>query len=395
MLEHLDSLIAFIGVIFIASLLVTVLTQMVSSLFNLRGRSLLWGLTSLMVEIEPDLKDDAEKIAKKIMSHPFISSFKKGISFKGIFKRQNMSSIVRLEEFSKLLIQIAKPPDNKEFSEKTKKGLLALTGVDSEELNKQLMALSISLDDLAEKELRKVQQFLSDHFNRARSKLLELESWFDNMTDRVIERFTRNTKLITICGSIVVALVLQLDSIHLVQKIYANPEIRSNLVAKSDMFLEKGKDILNQKTIYDLSIESLVSEKEKYPTSGQSFANNESAKKWLADNLPEDYSLEEVLEEYGTIKDTVTKEKLFYLQDHVVELNTMLEEVGVQIFGKNYSWEFWNWGLQKILGIFISIALLSLGAPFWFNMLKNLTNLRTRLMQTEEKERQSRRNGVE
>ncbi len=121
MLEHLDSLIAFIGVIFIASLLVTVLTQMVSSIFNLRGRSLLWGLTSLMIEIEPDLKEDADKIAKKIMSHPLISSFKKGISFKGIFKRQNMSSIVRLEEFSKLLIQIAESPDNEEFSEKTKK----------------------------------------------------------------------------------------------------------------------------------------------------------------------------------------------------------------------------------------------------------------------------------
>jgi hypothetical protein len=36
----------------------------------------------------------------------------------------------------------------------------------------------------------------------------------------------------------------------------------------------------------------------------------------------------------------------------------------------------WSRPWHRLLGILISAALLSLGAPFWFNTLKSLTNLR-------------------
>ena len=41
--------------------------------------------------------------------------------------------------------------------------------------------------------------------------------------------------------------------------------------------------------------------------------------------------------------------------------------------------------MQHLLGLLASAALLSLGAPFWFNILKSLTNLRPLLAQEVDK----------
>ncbi len=67
-------------------------------------------------------------------------------------------------------------------------------------------------------------------------------------------------------------------------------------------------------------------------------------------------------------------------------MKNQLEQFDLKIFNVDYEWTS-----AKLLGIFISVVLLSLGAPFWFNVLRNLTNLRSKIMQTEEDERKKRR----
>ena len=77
--------------------------------------------------------------------------------------------------------------------------------------------------------------------------------------------------------------------------------------------------------------------------------------------------------------------------NQVLELKDDLAKTELAIFGEHYNWDVSQWETSKYIGMLISIALLSLGAPFWFNLLKNLTNLRTRLIQNEEKERLERK----
>lgn len=48
----------------------------------------------------------------------------------------------------------------------------------------------------------------------------------------------------------------------------------------------------------------------------------------------------------------------------------------------------WNW--PKIPGVLLSAMLLSLGAPFWYNVLKDLVRLRPILASKEEEQRQQR-----
>jgi hypothetical protein len=59
--------------------------------------------------------------------------------------------------------------------------------------------------------------------------------------------------------------------------------------------------------------------------------------------------------------------------------------------------ESWNWNRAKIPGIALSAMLLSLGAPFWYNALKDLVGLRPVLARKEQahrEQRQSARNAA-
>lgn len=384
MLEHVDALIAFTGIILMVSLVVTVITQIVVAGANLRGKNLLWGLTTLLAEIEPDLKDEAEKVARKILSNPLINRHKK-----------RLPPVIRMEEFSQLLIQLSESGDVEEFNQKTRNSLKKLTRIDPNELAKQLEKLPDQLEKKAKENIKNAQQLIYEHLKQARVKVAELESWFDNMTDRISERFTLHSKIITAVAALLVALALQLDSLQLIHQVYADSEMRSKLLASTNLFLERGTEILGQRSIFDTAMDSLQNSFPSLPQPTQSFSNRASAERWLQTHTPPELNLSLVLERYRQIQKKVTEDRLGYLGDQLVVLENDLKGMGLKFFSGNYTWRFWEWGWKKIIGMLISVALLSLGAPFWFNMLKNLTNLRTRLMQNEEKERLKRKLAAE
>jgi hypothetical protein len=379
MLEHIDALIAFAGIILVASLLVTIITQIVILVLNLRGKNLLWGIARLLQQIEPSLGDEAKEVARKILTHPLICRY-----------RKRLPPVIRMEEFSDLLIKLAESKDIKEFDGKIQRTLKKLIKFDEKELAKQLERLPVSLVTVSKKNLKKAQREIFNYLKKARTKVAELESWFDNMNDRISERFALKSKIIALIGAILVAGILQLDSIQLMKQVFTDAELRSKLVASTDLLLERGTDIIGQRSVFDLSMDSLRDTIAGFPEPLKSFSNRASAEKWLEENLPEGQNLETVKAKYREIQKEKTKERLDYLGDQILVLNNDLNEMKLKILGEKYSWEFWEWKPQKFLGILISIALLSLGAPFWFNMLKNLANLRTRLIQNEEKERLGR-----
>jgi hypothetical protein len=72
-LEHLDTLIAFVGILAGVSLLVTVFTQIVSAFLGLRGTNLRWGIETLLKEVDPSLKAYAKTIAEHVLHHLLIS----------------------------------------------------------------------------------------------------------------------------------------------------------------------------------------------------------------------------------------------------------------------------------------------------------------------------------
>ncbi len=62
----------------------------------------------------------------------------------------------------------------------------------------------------------------------------KINSWFDQTMDRVSARFTLSARVITFCGGLLLALVLQLDTIALVNRLSVDDAMRDSLVAQAN-----------------------------------------------------------------------------------------------------------------------------------------------------------------
>ena len=111
-LQNLDTVIAFIVVLLGVSLLITVLTQMITSLLGLRGTNLKRGLVDLLKTVHPELADHAEAIARQVLEHPLVSdsAFAKSgtwLTVKPLLSRWRLASAVRVEELVGILQKLS------------------------------------------------------------------------------------------------------------------------------------------------------------------------------------------------------------------------------------------------------------------------------------------------
>src|SRR5262249_7456105 len=73
MLDSLDTLISFVLIMLVVSLVITIAVQMTSAVLNLRGLNLLNGLSSTFAAIAPDLKQNTKDLARLILKGPILS----------------------------------------------------------------------------------------------------------------------------------------------------------------------------------------------------------------------------------------------------------------------------------------------------------------------------------
>src|SRR5215475_5737282 len=73
MLSTLDTVIAFAVIMTVLSLLITIIVQMVSAAFSLRGKNLANALALTFQTIDPDIGDYAHSLAAQILRDPIFS----------------------------------------------------------------------------------------------------------------------------------------------------------------------------------------------------------------------------------------------------------------------------------------------------------------------------------
>jgi hypothetical protein len=115
-------------------------------------------------------------------------------------------------------------------------------------------------------------------------------------------------------------------------------------------------------------------EEEKTATAGLAavprFNNLDDAVSWLRTGLKVDESSKEIL--VAAYKKLVLTE----LKGHAERIKQELEKSGFQLQIPTSWKDLINYDGLSILGILVTAGFLSLGAPFWFNALKTLSNLR-------------------
>ncbi len=367
-LEHVDTIIAFVVILAGVSLLITVLTQMISDFLGLRGSNLLRGITALLRTVYPQLdQEGAAKIAKAALIHPLISdSILSNYGFTPIgwrlataIRRDELVGI--LKQFAQTTPMVAAPGDKPTAYEKAVAGLKSLP-----------------------------KNCLQDLTSLPRNT--DIKEWFPAAMDRVSQQFATHARISTIACSILVAFALHLDTLQLLTQLSTDAELRARLVGSAEALTQKADEILASSgnppaATYLLAMNEFRS---NFPALGlpapAGLTNLPATTNWLDARLRE--TMPPITNRSEWVDRYVATVPTAILRARADQLSLILtNKLKFQIIPEPYPSvsSYWSPSLRHFWGVLASAALLSLGAPFWFNLLKTLTNLRP-LVATKEKE---------
>jgi hypothetical protein len=154
-----------------------------------------------------------------------------------------------------------------------------------------------------------------------------IAAWFDNAMDRLSGAYKRKIQLVTFAIALLVAVVLNADTIHVAQVLWQDPPLAAKLAQPADTW---GKADL--------------SKPDDIPT------NPACQKPAQPDSDP-------IKKAYG-----------------LCLLNAQARAFPIGWAKSPLDREQWPWA--KLLGLIMTAVALSLGAPFWFDLLGKLVNLR-------------------
>lgn len=431
MLKQLDTLIGFAVVMTVVSLLITVITQMVSTLLGLRGKNLTDSIRLLITKIDPNVPPaNAQGLVKHILTHCAISGSAVAMvttfwdrvpGLKWFRQKWKTATAIRPDELYDLLKEVEKGVvKNSAFaaslSEEAKTNLqatakLVLAGLKKTvdpKTEEMIQGVAIHANKLIGTELNQAKALIAHYANMTDATFVNLEKGFNSVQDRARQWFALHTRLITVAAAILAAFVLQLDALALIKRLSTDADFRAKLVAVSgpiqqqaDKILDKSQRDLVDQAMHQAAVAALAKTYPGLPAglgTHADFASIENAKTWLAEQLAADPKRQQVIDSYEGL---ITKAKL---EGYAAAMQKLVSTSGLELLPTPYPLQFspgwtrdwglprlfitdgkWSWPKRRLLGIFISAALLSLGAPFWFNILKSLTNLRPTLANAIDK----------
>jgi hypothetical protein len=269
-------------------------------------------------------------------------------------------------------------------------------------------------------ELR-IDDFLTQMGNSVQQSVGKVEAWFDMVMKRVSQRFTMQIRIWTVVFAFLLAFGIHLDSFDIFNQLLGNPVLRQKLVDQSEAMLKEADAVLGSPTAGSQSTELTVSpkvlddqmkelidkdlDKNKEATPGllgtrPKFNNVTEAETWLQNNLKPEVNQDRKNElsakyrgrvisglraEAKNISDLFQNAGLKLLPE---ALPRWEKNKGLGVFLSDWIAYLWPDSKRNLFGILVSAGLLSLGAPFWYNTLKTLSNLRPMVATKQEKQKQ-------
>ena len=424
MLDSLDTLIAFVLIMLLVSLLITIAVQMVSSLLNLRGFNLAQGLKRAFGVIIPNSDQEARKLANFVLKGRFLSdSFLPDV---WIFKPWRHATAIRPAEVFDALQRIAigkEPVANSGLKETARKLLIAL-GVDEKTIDdaaNQIGAAQQTTKELTDAVLKslpaadqtKVQNAFKVVTGRldavgqavaakavdAAAAMATARQKFDHWTCMAQERAqqwaTMHARILTFIFALVAAFWLQLDTVEIFKLVSSNKAVRDKLVAQAGAVEAQAARILVDSSVLkdalkawrgkqtDPAIATALQGVQVEDTDTREVVRSKVTKA-LAGKTP--------IDNFDAMVNAAAKDRLKEQGDNFSAVKADFEKTGFDLFPREsrFRWgNTWCNGFNEHLaGKLFSVGLLSLGAPFWYNALKNLTSLRSAVAQNISKEQE-------
>lgn len=376
MLAYLDTLIGFAVVMLGASLVITILTQMISALFSHRGANLRWGLETMFKNLPGcpllNLADHAAMAAKDVLTHPLISDSIFSLKPQWLADRVRLATAIEPDELVAILHDLSTRPAYVAIAGLPAE-IDALIDAQNRAADRRLSLLTGS-PALAALNIANAVPLLQDTVNSIESKAGKLEAWFSATMDRVSARFTTYIRLWTVGFAAALALLTGLNTVTLLDELYTNGAFRQSVAGSATQMMDlAGKVLPNgpsdavSKMYSDAVTKALADSKATAGATPTGIASESDARAWLTTHITDSAQQSAALSAF----DKALMDQR--LQD-AAALRTIVTKASFDVrqFGWKTDQPFW----PQIPGVLATAALLSLGAPFWFNMLKQLTNLR-------------------
>lgn len=376
MLAYLDTLIGFAVVMLGASLVITILTQMISALLSHRGANLRWGLETMFANLPncPLLNqpNNAAMAATDVLTHPLISDSIFSLKPKWLGDRIRLATAIDPDELVAILKDLS-----------TKPAYAAIAGLPAEietlintpnMVAARRLTLLTSSPALAALPVAGAVPLLEETVNSIKDEAGRLEAWFNATMDRVSARFTTYIRLWTVAFAIALALGTGLNTVTLLSDLYTNGAFRQAVAGSAPQMMDLAGTVLPNgpqdaaTRIYTAAVaQAIANSKATADSAPSGIASESAARAWLTAHVTDSAQQSAAL---SALEGVLMNQRV---QD-AAALRTILTRASFDV--RQFGWKPDQPRWPQVPGVLATAALLSLGAPFWFNMLKQLTNLR-------------------
>ncbi|MFN8283743.1 MAG: hypothetical protein U0U67_11040 [Chitinophagales bacterium] len=318
----IEVVLSLIVIYFLMSTFVSFVYEMMAMLFNTRGRVLKRSILHLLGE-----KDNSTSFTSKIYDSKYIINLPSKILGKEI--KYKLPEYITAENFSGAILEQIK----KETS----------LNIDS------FSELKAAIEKLNNDFLKtKLSEIIKDAEDKKDNTILAvktgLQNWYNNYMESIKIVYKNQSQIIIGFISFVTCLVLNIDSLVLIEYFYENKDKRELMVKQAENLSENAYYV--DSTLPDTAkFDTIKARQQQILATINSF------------DLP-----------FGWKKDSIiTKKDTAYNYSYS---KTMKEEARLLGNTSKSSWPI------KLLGIFITAIALTLGAPFWYKTMVNVLDLR-------------------
>jgi len=339
----IDVVIGLIFVYTLYSLLTTTVVEIITTNFQLRGRNLARAIRRMLDDTILELNKTKSKRRQPVFSEKFFKQPLIKYMASGHIRLFNKPSYLQPRNFSMALIQLLKD-ESKNIKSIEEQIESVLKNYNHTETGKLLS----SLWENAKGDMEKFK--------------LSIENWFDDTMERATGWFKKWMVYITFVTGFIIAGLFNADTFQIVKFLSKNPEARKQIVQLAGTITENEKlfGTVLDTTLHDrLLSDSVLIEK---------FNNDPALQEFAADSVNT-----AVITAYQTLTERL--DTLYAISQ---------ESQNIMSFErKKHTWFlFDSW--PNFWGCLITALALSLGAPFWFDLLNKIMRLKSSIFKPSE-----------
>lgn len=359
-IQALEVVIGLIFVFLLFSLFVSIVNEILSQFLKVRGKELRFSIERM---IGKALRDQFYK-SPKINRTKYRSSFFYGTPFWGIYlwirTRLSKNVDVKAEDLEKKITNKAYPSE-----------ISPTTFADT--------LLEIIQDDEKCEELFRQAPFLKKIYERADGEIEvlrdEIEAWFDEIMAYTSEWYKQKLRYVLLVLGFLTAAAFNVDAISIFKTLANNPETRSAVVQQAEGF------IASHNLEEGMIVEVVTTDTSGTKTTTDTLRNSYGIHDFLQSQYKNCGNTPTCIDSVNATYPTLSQIDRSYeqinrlVQEDVDQLSSVLGIGWNNLAGKT---GFLDW-LIRIIGWLVTAIAISLGAPFWFDLLKKVVNLKNEI----------------